>query len=1489
MNTEASVANNQHAYAHRRPERSLGTHQSSTGHRHHEQPSAAPLVPVPGTRENADNVVAGKYIAGLESAHWSDELHYQRTQLADVPSNSTFGLWWQQYRDAFSNPHFVSWGKEVGLNLTTLRLNPHTGELAAEFNGERKQISLQDDAGWADVAEPILSAAKVLAPPRSGSPVYLGSPGAGITLEVVGNFYGESNSDLTTGQAQARAAQLRTNGVFPDVPPHDASRSPFVRGPQALAAHQQMLAEIDDHQSVLSRRPDKSAQAKADRLLVAQYAGELRKGPWGDEALYERRMSEIPNGSTFGQWWALYREAFNTPQFLNWVKETGVDPSTLKIYPFQNAVSGTFHGIQKRENFDSNGEWAKVLRPIQEAAVAFASTVNSSVPSPVDYVDNAAPLELVAAYYGHDFASFDAASAALAAGQIESNPTPANRADRASHLTMDSLKAQKLAIGKLHDKHHLTQALTEVENALAKGAGSVSGLCEETFLRVHPHSSYGQSHATPEGLTVSLKEFIQASGLNVPQTHEQLSNLRTVLNNPPLDAPAQGNYWRLLSKPLMSREQREEVRASSDESIGAVGSPPREGIVGLFGRGDKTLGSEGPAQTLDRLLSSKQAKALSKVQESKFQGKPTATSAKDWAAVAMVLDLDPAAGTQRNRVAGYDLAQRKNWGATPRAIVSDLTQHLVARGKVTERLAPAASRLLLAGMAPEFLVADLPSTLVYGSHAWFSFSVAVARIEKMTPGASQSMTFKEVMAFGHTLPISVSEDDVHVGAQRDAIVDWGIINGFITQREDGVYSEPDIELARSYFNRQRAELAVASDAQQAAVPSHKNLALKQLRAVLGNDIDFESKSIKHDSSFSFSRFASRLTVSPQAKEDREAARYSILELYMSGDLNRPEMEWVSVDEKSPLDREKAKSLPDLSPLYETAAASYSEGLNNSVALNIRNMIAQLPLEDRKNFEFGTPELYSVDGGDNGLLVRTRRTSPPTDYELFPGQKILRKHTGLPDPLPSNSKDERVLVLDASAYKNGGSPQEGKTATHITFERVPFSGALATGGPVNSNVVPKSYFTENTKNLAGAAAGFFVSGFEKLRATSKAAKSETDKLKADTNIKDTLIRMIPFVAAAEDAKDGKYGAALVDLAFDAFGFLAPELKLVEAGESALAKLGSREIDSLASSAVEAGAEGKIATSVKVSDGAGELSSVGHGINRQHILSPSALDQLAQRGDVAVGSVGENSESVAVIAQYDETVKKWYAYDVRAEKPYGPPLSDFKPQASTLPDTSPFAVSPAPNLLERGLEQDNVIQMGGTMKDLQLIGSEIHTFTDTYKGVKRLNIVAHGTSRDWLDKLLRNGSEVMVDGKQYNASELVDLLKSKGVDPSTFDNVRLLVCHSAEGKGHSFAARFQQIIKRPVKAFEGKVAIHNGSTSVTQTQARLASKLKSDYPGLTEVAAEQLAYLQLRRDFVNKVTQVVEKKHGNVILMNMAGLGQPPQNVLQKITYKPRHFG
>ncbi|MGK9536865.1 hypothetical protein O6466_23785, partial [Salmonella enterica subsp. enterica] len=118
------------------------------------------------------------------------------------------------------------------------------------------------------------------------------------------------------------------------------------------------------------------------------------------------------------------------------------------------------------------------------------------------------------------------------------------------------------------------------------------------------------------------------------------------------------------------------------------------------------------AQLLESILGSAQIRNLGQTLEMALNSDASLTS-KDasWALAAMVLELDPQAGSKRGVVAGYDLYQPANRDVHPSVVVSRLEKHLVDQGKVPVELAPAAARLLLAGADPAFIAEDMPSNL----------------------------------------------------------------------------------------------------------------------------------------------------------------------------------------------------------------------------------------------------------------------------------------------------------------------------------------------------------------------------------------------------------------------------------------------------------------------------------------------------------------------------------------------------------------------------------------------------------------------------------------------------------------------------------------------------------------------------------------------------------------------------------------------------------
>jgi len=123
------------------------------------------------------------------------------------------------------------------------------------------------------------------------------------------------------------------------------------------------------------------------------------------------------------------------------------------------------------------------------------------------------------------------------------------------------------------------------------------------------------------------------------------------------------------------------------------------------------------------------------------------------------------------------------------------------------------------------------------------------------------------------------------------------------------------------------------------------------------------------------------------------------------------------------------------------------------------------------------------------------------------------------------------------------------------------------------------------------------------------------------------------------------------------------------------------------------------------------------------------------------------------------------------------------------------------------------MKGTMEKMQLVKGNLFTFEDQYKGKPRLNINAHGRDLSVTERLTGASSTILYDGAEHTPEQLHAHLLAKGIDPSQFDNVRLLVCYSGNGAENSFAAQFQRLINKPGKAFVGTVTVTPSPELVT----------------------------------------------------------------------------
>lgn len=107
-------------------------------------------------------------------------------------------------------------------------------------------------------------------------------------------------------------------------------------------------------------------------------------------------------------------------------------------------------------------------------------------------------------------------------------------------------------------------------------------------------------------------------------------------------------------------------------------------------------------------------------------------------------------------------------------------------------------------------------------------------------------------------------------------------------------------------------------------------------------------------------------------------------------------------------------------------------------------------------------------------------------------------------------------------------------------------------------------------------------------------------------------------------------------------------------------------------------------------------------------------------------------------------------------------------------------------------------GGDLGNINVLGHSdpeetfILTFDDSYRNLRRLNILGHGSVFNGVG--LARFRDVDNTVISYNGSEFAEMLRDTGTDFSQYQYARTILCHSAEGDGvqnHSFAGRFAEL--------------------------------------------------------------------------------------------------
>lgn len=866
-----------------------------------------------------------------------------------------------------------------------------------------------------------------------------------------------------------------------------------------------------------------------------------------------------------------------------------------------------------------------------------------------------------AALTSHQAPPPDGTPLALVQPPAREQPQPSQ--PNAADLTL------KRALGDQCDWQTLAQQLNQAAQYLAPQADAqaVASVLAETRFKPHPDASYYQKYDLDVGATVDLESFLSAWRATLPTTRTELITLARAATDQSMQHPF-GNFGGALSWPFpLNLEHQETIHALiASNSAGLTGLPlidSRRGALGYL-INDRPLSEaelQDPAKALERLLLSPRAQALGQTLQTRLNGIATETSVNDYvlAGIQLGLDAESISAPDRNKVAGFDLAQKQHWGQSPASVVSALSSHLVNNGKTSAATAKLGTHLLLGRVAPQFLVKDIPENVVYGSQSWTNLCLAVAKIEANTPGATPNMNFAQVMSSAHASDTPIPEE-----TQKSALIDWGVANGIVERKDDNLYSSVEIERVRDDFNRQLEERATASNSLGRPLPNLKEIALAKLEEQFGKGVPFEEKCITADYAFKVTR--------------HHQGTYSMLDIAMMGQENVPK--WKTTDSRIPIDALNSHTGINVFNTFKHQFDETITAKKKGLGTTVQHLITQLPLADRENLERGKIDFYqdkvytlatdfysppALTSKSSKLLIKTERNAVTTLYEIDLEKGAIHRLTDL---------QARTRMHD---FRNANK-------LHKTEILKPAEGAPPglQGEAPTSALPPQSFSSQRTRYIADT----FIEAFDLDNADIlKQARGVTtfdQELASRERVHEFLLNLVPLRSAIVNFRDGNYVDGAMDLGMDLFGFLT-------AGAGAAAKVG-KVVATGASSVAKALKTARI-VGVTAIESFNPLSGVGDlaiGVGRLAIKGTKGVTTKIQ----TLRGAADSYDLVAASQKYEAAatgtftfsghyvegaaVRKnghWYAYDADKMQAYGSPLEAFSPTKTLMPPSPTLRVS------------------------------------------------------------------------------------------------------------------------------------------------------------------------------------------------------------------------
>ncbi len=1044
--------------------------------------------------------------------------------------------------------------------------------------------------------------------------------------------------------------------------------------------------EAPGNEAVLST----SDRAQADSELAARYAEALESRARDEHTI----IPNIPDASSLGQWRTQLRNTFEDPYLAYVLKRQGLDPTTMEIAPDGTLSVKEKNGAIARFTLKDHPRWALYAGPILAALKAYAPDGISYSAVRADSV----PLKLIAQFYGETIHNDSTEDRARAQALQKNNAFATSGVGQAR--SEETLMLQKQQLADRRDLQAFQDALVEANAKVGKyldqqerlhqsnlsfrpgfqppydrEAGFLSYLQSQLFT-IGPESGFHLDNQPMAGRQVNLLQFMTANGWKHPVNTEEMRQIGLSLAE--LQYPQRrqdlggGLAW---PTPLDTTQQQAIYDAVSYNAMGLPEFDQLKLSQNAFGYLTQTIQwsqaeLKDPRQAILRLLQSPAAQSLGEALRDKFEG---VGSVEDWVLSALQIGLNQDAlwkPGEKNKVAGFDLSARENWGKPLSFVLKGLTDHL---SKSYGGNAPVAAYLPLSHHAPELLVKDVPDHVTYGSPGWVSLKSIVAKAEMRSPGVAATKTYEQLLK-DDLRPIDDAGIQVEALAAREGLIHWAVADGAIEKREDNNYTDEEIERAGVLANERFELLTTASEAQRTILHSRSELGLSILRARFPEEtygkIDFEKK-----------------TIYPTEKHRDLKGPYSILDIYSAPQQH---VRWFSNDPAVPIEKIAAdvREMESLNEAFESHVLEYFDGFKDAMSVNVKHQMSLLPQEDQEALQHGALKIYGEEKvtqtitsagykiqydvseteevKSSSVFLETLHKGKKRIYEFNPATGGLQHRADLAEGLKTGLQGEwSPVATNKPKVRVRSNTKISEINANDSAERKERESKLQTSSPT------QAFSSQRTQHIADAVTRHFFRADERETVVNAARGvttfdtevTEFEKIQAVTRA------LIPGASALHSFQQGRVGEGLKFLAFDVFGF-------VVAGAGAVGKIS--KIAKVGGQLGRGGVTGRLGRAfisaanpfaggaaigtrglTAFSSVVGKLS-----LGWKSVAANISVNRVFQHKpkNVMVGtSAGE--DATKIIAQLDSVSGKWYRFNPQTNERYGMPLQGFT--AATSP--------------------------------------------------------------------------------------------------------------------------------------------------------------------------------------------------------------------------------